>query len=73
MPGFMFVFGQCYTCRRELWFNPVWVPSIPATLTSTGEKEPVCAGCIARANPERVKNGLAPIEIHPDAYQPEPC
>jgi len=47
-------------------FNPLRVPSI----LIEGEKEPVCRVCIEQANPERIKNGLPPIEIHPEAYEP---
>jgi len=73
MPGYVYVLAYCYTCRRPMMCNPTWVPSLPANLTSTGEKEPVCRSCVERANPERVKNGLPEIVIHPDAYEPEPC
>lgn len=65
----MSVLGHCYTCRALITFSPTLVPSVPAHLTTTGEREPVCRTCIERANPERVKNGLAPIVIHPHAYE----
>lgn len=70
--AYMLLHCACYTCRRPLTCNPFLVPSVPAHLTSTGEKEPVCRECIERANPQRIANGLAPIEIHPDAYEPAP-
>lgn len=70
---YMLAYGHCYTCGRLFSFNPNKVPSVPANLTTTGEREPVCRACIEKANPERVKNGLPPIEIHPDAYEPEDC
>jgi hypothetical protein len=73
MPGFMYVLCFCYTCHREIWVNPERCPSLPAALTTTGTKEPVCRTCIEIANPKRIANGLAPIEILPDAYEPEPC
>lgn len=61
---YAFAIGQCYTCKRTITFNPVKVPSIRIN----GVREPVCADCIARANPVRVSKGLPPIEILPDAY-----
>lgn len=65
----MTVLGLCYTCGRRMTFSPTLVPSLPATLTRTGTKEPVCWTCIERANPERIKNGLPPIEILEGAYE----
>jgi len=47
-------------------FNPHRVPSIRVE----GERQPVCRECIEMANPIREKNGLPPIAIHPDAYEP---
>lgn len=73
MPGFMWVLGYCYTCNAQIQFNPNLVPSVPAHLTTTGTKEPVCRPCIERANPERAKSGLPPIVILNGAYDPEPC
>jgi hypothetical protein len=64
----MTVIGECYVCKRTVHFDPERVPSIPANLTRTGQKEPVCRECIEVANPMRVANGLAPIEVLPDAY-----
>lgn len=66
----MLAIGCCYTCGKAFTFNPTWVPSVPASLTETGEKEPVCATCIAIANPERVKRGLPEIKPHRSAYYP---
>lgn len=64
----MFCVGACYTCKRTMSFNPNLVPSLPRSVTSTGEKEPVCRSCIEKANPKRVERGLAPIEILEGAY-----
>ena len=66
--AYMLCLGRCYTCHQFFHFNPDLVPSLPANLTSTGEKEPVCRGCILAANPKRIKNGLPPIQILPGAY-----
>ena len=65
----MSVIGRCYTCGALITFSPTLVPSLPASLTRTGEKEPVCRGCIERSNPERIKNGLPPIVILEGAYE----
>jgi hypothetical protein len=35
-------------------------------------REPVCRACIEAANPRRKANGLAEIEIQPDAYEAIP-
>jgi hypothetical protein len=61
--------GHCYCCGRVFTFSPTLVPSLPGSLTRTGEKEPVCRDCIERSNPNRIKNGLPPIEILPGAYE----
>jgi len=71
--GFMMVMGHCYTCGGLIFFSPTLVPSVPANLTTTGEREPVCRTCIERANPERIKKGLAPIVIAPGAYEGDEC
>jgi hypothetical protein len=55
----------CFGCGQMFSFNPVWVPSIRIE----GDRKPICVTCVARANPERIKNGLDPIVVHPDAYQ----
>ena len=65
----MLCMGECFTCHRPFMFSPTLVPSVPAGLTHTGEKEPVCRGCVTRANPERIMNGLEPIVILPGAYE----
>lgn len=71
--GYVFGMRLCYACGQTFTFSPTRVPSIPAHLTSTGEKEPVCRSCIEQANPERVKRGLAPIVILRGAYEGDPC
>jgi hypothetical protein len=77
--GYVFVVGPCYTCGSIMTYNPVRVPSVPID-PATGEpappprgiRQPICRTCCERANPERVANGLDPIVIHDDAYEPEP-
>lgn len=71
--AFMMVMGPCYTCGATITFSPTKVPSVPAKLTTTGEREPVCRTCIERANPERIAKGLAPIVILPGAYEGDEC
>lgn len=67
--GVMTLMCTCYTCGRTFLCSPTKVPSAPANLTTTGTKEPVCEHCVNRANPERIRNGLPPIEILPGAYE----
>jgi hypothetical protein len=69
--AFMLVHGHCYTCDAFISFNPHRVPSLPGHLTKSGTREPVCRSCIEETAPDRKKNGLPPIVIHPDAYEPE--
>ena len=65
--GFMYVIGNCYACSVLFAFNADWVPSIPID----GVREPICRDCVARANPIRKQNGLEPIWVHPEAYEPQ--
>jgi hypothetical protein len=64
----MFVLGECFGCKRLFTFNAHRVPSI----WINGSREPVCEACVARVNPRRIANGLAPIVPLPGAYDPEP-
>lgn len=65
--GFMFAMGTCYGCKRPFTFNPDLVPSVRVD----GSREPICLACVAIANPEREKNGLAPIVPLDGAYEPQ--
>lgn len=65
---YAFGFAACFGCGRPFAFNPVRVPSMPAHLTKTGEKEPICQSCVERANVLRKERGLPPIVPLPDAY-----
>lgn len=58
--------GACFGCKRVFTFNPMRVPSVPIK----GSKQPICADCVARVNPMRKANGLAPIVPLPGAYEP---
>ena len=70
MSGYAIVMGSCIACERVFSFNPHRVPSI--RLTPESAREPVCRNCMSLLNAKRVENGLPPIEIHPDAYNPIP-
>lgn len=69
--AFMTCIGTCYCCGATFSFNPNLVPSLPAHMTRTREKEPVCRSCIESANPDRIAKGLDPIVILPGAYEGE--
>jgi len=67
---FMFVIGSCCACGAHLTFNPTHVPS----LRVNGSREPLCPACHARWNEiHRTSKGLAPVEAHPEAWEPESC
>jgi hypothetical protein len=63
--AYVLVTSACYGCGRIFSYNPNRVPSIRIH----DEREPICADCVARANPQRIANGLAPIAVHPHAYE----
>lgn len=64
--GYMVAMGPCYGCGVIITFNPERVPSIVVR----GVREPICRSCVERANPLREANGLEPIVIFPDSYEP---
>jgi len=66
MTGYVMAHSACIGCGRVFSYNPVRVPS----LFVNGQREPVCRDCVERVNPGRIKNGLAPIVPHPEAYEP---
>ena len=68
MTGFAYAMSECYGCKRMMTYNPTHVPSIRIN----GQREPICLQCVHQCNPARVKNGLAPIIPHRDAYEPCP-
>lgn len=63
--GYVMATSPCLGCGRVFSYNPVRVPSSSAV---TGKREPICADCVGRINPVRIRNGLEPIAPHPDAY-----
>jgi hypothetical protein len=64
--GYVMAMGTCVSCRQPFSFNPHKVPSVVVN----GYREPICKACVDKANPQRVANGLAPINVLPDAYEP---
>lgn len=62
--GVYFAMSGCAGCNRVFSYNPHLVPSVIVN----GTREPVCADCVAVANPLREKNGLEPIKVLPGAY-----
>jgi len=62
--------GACISCERVFAFNPISVPSW--TPEVGGRREPICRDCMDRINETRVKLGLPPVAILPDAYEPLP-
>jgi hypothetical protein len=63
--SYAFCTSACIGCGRIFSYNPVRVPSIRIK----GSREPICEACVNRANPQRIKNGLKPITVQPDAYE----
>jgi hypothetical protein len=64
--GYVSAMSPCIGCGNVFSYNPMRVPSCSAV---TGKREPICARCVERVNPIRIKNGLEPIVPHPDAYE----
>jgi len=67
--GYAFCTSSCFGCGRIFSYNPMRVPSVPANISPTGTREPICEACVERVNPLRIKNGLEPIVPAPDAYE----
>jgi len=64
--GYVTAMSPCIGCGNVFSYNPMRVPSCSAV---TGKREPICADCVERVNPIRIKNGLEPIVPHSDAYE----
>jgi len=62
--GYVYAMGNCGVCGKLFSFNPMKVPSL--------NNVPFCQTCVDAANPQRVKNGLPPIEYDEDAYEAVP-
>jgi hypothetical protein len=79
--GYAMVLGDCFACKRPFMFNPTHVPSVlidPANGLppdmggdpGRARREPLCEACVTRANVARMDGGKAPINVHPEAYEP---
>ena len=65
---YMILLGSCINCGRLICYSPSNVPSI----TLKGKREPLCIDCFNRWNDiHRVKKGLDPVALRPNAYGPE--
>lgn len=60
------MYAACFTCGKPFGFNPHLVPSIR---DRSGELQPVCEGCITRANEIRKETGLPPHPVARGAYE----
>ena len=63
--GFVTALSPCVGCGIIFSYSPTKVPSIRVN----GVREPICENCVARANPQRIANGLDPIVVRPGAYE----
>jgi hypothetical protein len=66
--GFMSLIADCGACGRLFTANPEYVPSLRL---ADGHQLVFCKDCVEAANPERERRGLAPIVVHPLAYEPQ--
>ena len=64
--GYAMVTSSCFGCKQLFSYNPHRVPSIRIE----GVRKPVCRPCVEMVNPTRETNGLDPIPLHPEAYEP---
>lgn len=64
--GYAMVWSACFGCGQVFGYNPMTVPS---HRDNTGERQPVCQGCMTIVNAERVRRGHAPFPIAADAYE----
>jgi uncharacterized CHY-type Zn-finger protein len=68
MTGFVLAYSACFACHIPFSFNPHKVPSFRVN----GEREAICASCMAVVNAKRKEMSLEPHPIEPDAYEPLP-
>jgi len=71
--GFAFMYSECPLCGGLFASNPLTVPSVRIRLgvyDPTAEREAICRGCMDALNRLREDQGLEPISISPDAYEP---
>lgn len=60
--GYAYLTAPCGQCGNIFSSNPTCVPSL--------NNIPFCLKCMEEANAERIKRGMDPHPIHPDAYEP---
>lgn len=70
--GVVFMLSACMGCGAPFPYNPLKVPSIPAALSPTGQREPVCRRCWTRRQEYRRQHNLPPEDLAVDAYEPLP-
>ena len=64
--AFLEVVGPCCVCQTVISCNPEFVPSVRID----GERQQVCEPCFRFLNNRRIENGLQPVKLHPEAYEP---
>src|SRR4051812_49032343 len=70
--GVVFMLSVCIGCGAPFAYNPLRVPSIPASLSPTGKREPICKRCWTRRQEYRRQHNLPPEELAANAYEPVP-
>lgn len=65
--GYLVAIGPCFGCGLPFAYHPDLVPSVIVD----DVRQPICRGCVDRANPRRIANGLDPIWPLPGAYPNE--
>lgn len=66
--GYVLATSACLLCKRLFSYNPHHVPSWPVK----GVREPICRTCFDQVNADRLKQGLEPFPLRPEAYEPLP-
>ena len=66
--SYLWLLGACGQCGRLFSANPDFVPSLRLP---DGRQLIFCRACVEAANPERIRRGLPPIQVHPLAYEPQ--
>jgi hypothetical protein len=83
--AYLMAYGKCFGCGRIFGFNPDLVPALRVRWVpdpddpdgggdwvddADADPQPLCGVCVTVANPQRTRNGLAPIPVPPGAYEP---
>jgi|10_taG_2_1085330.scaffolds.fasta_scaffold00172_21 hypothetical protein len=66
MSGFIFIHGECISCKTFISFHPHKVPSLPVN----GKREPLCIRCFHKWNEIHRPND--PVQLKEGAYEPGP-